>query len=1383
MRIIKDDDKIIESINSSLGSSLDSSLGSVSSTQINKDDDSNFNLSIGSDIENSPENIQKMTKVQLSPESSPESSQESSQSMEGGDGDDMDIDLTKLSLTGAKNLFVKRLQERDPKLFLKKNIPNFNSYARSCGWQYKKVPVILTAEEKKYIDEKDKGTGSKSYDEYITYGTGSKKYHYICPRYWCIRDDDGKSRSLSLEQVNNGECGGWDAVIPEDAKKVPKGKRIFEFTDSRVHREKSTKSAKENPLIYKQLYPSFQSPDKHPNKLCIPCCYGQPTKYGKYTKKFMKNKNGKGEMVFFDTEENKVVKKDDIQKITLKNSWKPTPDPEFQIDKNGKINLENVKGSKQEKPLPSNERIINYNTCNQETNEQDESKGKGEAKGDSLKKTRLEMRKTMKTIQIVDEKPLREAFPLNKNQTGYLTLALQKFLNYDNENICYQSRNNFNLKKNKYCILRLGIDKNIKTSFLSCISSTFVDIKNKNFNDKRKLHLKNVDKNTLPIQILIKKLSKLKLDTFIKLQNGSLIDIFSSNKKYKNIEKYKNTTIYKKSIGKKNWRDYLGYIVNSYKNFIKYLKDDESTLNYEYLWDLICEPKKSNGILFENGINIILLVNPKDSQLEKIELICPKNRYSKNIFYPSRPTIILYSENNIYEMLTLQNLHNENGKSFGLDIKRYFELEELDKYSPELLKSINYIKSMINNQCGIKKSLPNIYTYYENNYLNDIIDILNILKINIIKQLINYNTQVIGILINFKNNEFFLPVKPSKILDEYDYEIIEENFNGLEFEQTVEIIKELINISDNKLLLKIDGLIIDEGLLIGILTITNQFIPVNPIAYDKLRMNPDDDYIIINSKNEYISDSNILMNDDTDLERKIAVKKVELESKFYNVFRNLLKLLLTNIENKEIKEELSEILNKKRDYVSLLEETYNFIVEIMTDFIKFAEIPTSDLEKLKNISTCFNENIDSCKGGTNNCMYENESCKLILPATNLLSGENNFEIYFFRLSDELIRFPKIREYIIQSNIYLSFEKVNYNLNNSEILLLEEVLLEEYFENIEIKTFNKYANIKNSYDEIEPDNTVKYNFNFEMLEENNKSLENKSLENKVQGESKINKQSVKNSLFEKDLYDSSIKCINPDFFNRKIILKKYKEFNETNNDRFKIIEFFNTEICSFQIILNVIKLKQNNYLNINDLKKQLSNLIEEIYTDKLNQKNIKEIYKLSNKIQIYNYIGKNNFETIVFNEIYYLTEFEFILLALHYNIRLMIISTTELGSVDNNVILVDVESNNTFVILLENYKVYDYKNPTDNNHIPNMGLLQHRNSTLIDNDILDINEENIIKITNISDYLKLSMDKFKKFKKIETLYTKELLSKSNKKLKTRSNKSNTIKSKTLSETKI
>ena len=43
----------------------------------------------------------------------------------------------------------------------------------------KKVPVILTEDEKKHIDKKDNESNSKSYDEFVTYGTGPKKYHYI----------------------------------------------------------------------------------------------------------------------------------------------------------------------------------------------------------------------------------------------------------------------------------------------------------------------------------------------------------------------------------------------------------------------------------------------------------------------------------------------------------------------------------------------------------------------------------------------------------------------------------------------------------------------------------------------------------------------------------------------------------------------------------------------------------------------------------------------------------------------------------------------------------------------------------------------------------------------------------------------------------------------------------------------------------------------------------------------------------------------------------------------------------------------------------------------------------------------------------------------------
>ena len=166
----------------------------------------------------------------------------------------------------------------EPKLFLKKKQGRYNAYSKSCPSEYSKQPVMLTGKEKKYIDDQDTKFGTKSYDEHITYGTGDKKYHYICPRYWCLNDDNGKSRSISFEDINNGKCGGWDALIPQGADKVPPGKRIVEFTDDRFHK---SEVKTDNALVYKPMFPSFMSTDKHPDGLCVPCCYGKPTTLGK----------------------------------------------------------------------------------------------------------------------------------------------------------------------------------------------------------------------------------------------------------------------------------------------------------------------------------------------------------------------------------------------------------------------------------------------------------------------------------------------------------------------------------------------------------------------------------------------------------------------------------------------------------------------------------------------------------------------------------------------------------------------------------------------------------------------------------------------------------------------------------------------------------------------------------------------------------------------------------------------------------------------------------------------------------------------------------------------------------------------------------------------
>ena len=100
------------------------------------------------------------------------------------------------------------MREKEPRLFLKKDQPGYKSYTRSCPFQYRRQPVLITDEEKSYIDRRDNESGVKSYDEFIRYGSGEKKYNYICPRFWCVRDENGKGRSLSLKQINDGECGG-----------------------------------------------------------------------------------------------------------------------------------------------------------------------------------------------------------------------------------------------------------------------------------------------------------------------------------------------------------------------------------------------------------------------------------------------------------------------------------------------------------------------------------------------------------------------------------------------------------------------------------------------------------------------------------------------------------------------------------------------------------------------------------------------------------------------------------------------------------------------------------------------------------------------------------------------------------------------------------------------------------------------------------------------------------------------------------------------------------------------------------------------------------------------------------------------------------------------
>ena len=68
-----------------------------------------------------------------------------------------------------------------------------------------------------------------------------------------------------------------------------------------------------------------------------------------------------------------------------------------------------------------------------------------------------------------------EKFPLEHGRIGYIPIKIQVFLQIDSTQ-CQISDINTNIKKNKPCIVRLGIEKSENQSFVGAIASVYRDI-------------------------------------------------------------------------------------------------------------------------------------------------------------------------------------------------------------------------------------------------------------------------------------------------------------------------------------------------------------------------------------------------------------------------------------------------------------------------------------------------------------------------------------------------------------------------------------------------------------------------------------------------------------------------------------------------------------------------------------------------------------------------------------------------------------------------------------------------------------------------------------------------------------------------------------------
>lgn len=117
--------------------------------------------------------------------------------------------------------------------------------------------------------------------------------------------------------------------------------------------------------------------------------------------------------------------------------------------------------------------------------------------------------------------------------------------------------------------------------------------------------------------------------------------------------------------------------------------------------------------------------------------------------------------------------------------------------------------------------------------------------------------------------------------------------------------------------------------------------------------------------------------------------------------------------------------------------------------------------------------IDSIPIDPRKCMTvqgTEQSCKVILPIHHLVTGIDNRILYPTRISDELLRYRRIRLFLLDPNYYLNLATVSstaYDIASDEILVLESALTPEFLRGlVPLSSSGKYVH-RTNYDTALP----------------------------------------------------------------------------------------------------------------------------------------------------------------------------------------------------------------------------------------------------------------------------------------------------------------------------
>jgi hypothetical protein len=721
------------------------------------------------------------------------------------------------------------------------------------------------------------------------------------------------------------------------------------------------------------------------------------------------------------------------------------------------------------------------------------------------------------------------------------------------------------------------------------------------------------------------------------------------------LKKYSTSTLYKKitttnGSGSSDELNFIKKVAQAYETFIEFLRNNTIFIDYTYLWDLVCIP---NPNLFDSGVNLIILEIPDDDVTNNVELVCPTNHYSIHTYDARKRSLMLVKRDTYFEPIY----------GYRNDEKRILVTKTFSEYDRNLQKKLRavfskIIKPTLGEKCRTFLSKPNEYRFKQPPLLDNLITDLIDKHYSVTTQVLNFQGKVIGVFAKTqKGLEGFIPCFPSSLTTlkksknkkscdiisgtksnananacEYDFVYMSDDI-WKTYEETLVFLKEYYNYEEPADISKAQCFdskyfcrVVEEELITGFLTNTNQFIQIKvPVPVSSV----DDSIKTFTSNDLLVADINTLTTNNVDSKRVDFIKRIQLETNFYNVFRNTIRILFNNYSNSEKRKAIQDECNKRYVlYRQQLDKVIDMLNDLVGDTIVFATSEQGfDYHTINenNIRSCITADKEKCDEPGSVCRVTNDKCTLVLPKTNLVTNTDNETFYYGRMADELIRYNRIKSFIFKPQAYLSFGQVKYNLRDNEIIVLQDLLNQEFFENLVPADINKYAKY-NTYDIAEPIETQKYN-------------------NDMQLDDVINPNHVRNCFQSKPVPISSI-------YWKNCFPLKYSE-----------VGYSGSVFCGIYLVIDLMKEFHGKQLSVEDIKDDLIDEYKRLTDNFTNKNKVDKIIDIlreeaqydANQLQE----GTMNFEQMIIQEGYMLVNFDLWILLVKYEIPSILISSKNL----------------------------------------------------------------------------------------------------------------------------